>query len=44
MKLYTANKSYSSWSLRPWILMREKGIAFEEIVNPFSDHGDMSPN
>ena len=30
MKLYIANKNYSSWSLRPWLLLRELGIAFEE--------------
>lgn len=29
-RLFIANKNYSSWSLRPWILMRELGIAFEE--------------
>jgi glutathione S-transferase len=28
--LYIANKNYSSWSLRPWALMRERGIPFEE--------------
>lgn len=33
--LYIANKNYSSWSLRPWILMRELGIAFEERLVPF---------
>jgi len=31
MQLYIGNKNYSSWSLRPWLLMRETGIAFEEI-------------
>lgn len=36
MKLYIANKNYSSWSLRPWILMRVKGIEFEEITHSFS--------
>jgi glutathione S-transferase len=30
MKLYIANKNYSSWSLRPWLLMRAMGIDFEE--------------
>ncbi len=31
MKLVIGNKNYSSWSLRPWLLMRHAGIAFEEI-------------
>lgn len=31
MQLYIGNKNYSSWSLRPWLLMRHAGIAFEEI-------------
>jgi glutathione S-transferase len=35
--LYIANKNYSSWSLRPWLLMRELGIAFEEILVPFAE-------
>jgi glutathione S-transferase len=29
-QLYIANKNYSSWSLRPWVLLRELAIAFEE--------------
>lgn len=33
--LYIANKNYSSWSLRPWLLMTELGIAFEERFVPF---------
>jgi glutathione S-transferase len=33
-ELYIANKNYSSWSLRPWVLMRELGIPFtEHLVN-----------
>lgn len=35
MKLYLGNKTYSSWSFRPWIGMRHAGIAFEEEVIPF---------
>jgi glutathione S-transferase len=31
MKLYVGNKNYSSWSMRPWVLMTESGIPFEEI-------------
>lgn len=33
--LYIANKNYSSWSLRPWILLTELGIPFEEKLTPF---------
>ena len=33
--LYIANKNYSSWSLRPWILLTELGIPFEEKLKPF---------
>ena len=32
MRLFIGNKVYSSWSLRPWIVMRAHGIAFEEHV------------
>jgi glutathione S-transferase len=30
LKLYFGNKNYSSWSMRPWVLMKQAGIAFEE--------------
>jgi glutathione S-transferase len=33
--LHIANKNYSSWSLRPWLLMRELRIPFTEHVVPF---------
>ncbi|MHA6205900.1 glutathione S-transferase family protein [Dyella soli] len=33
--LYIANKNYSSWSLRPWLLLSELGIAFEEKAVAF---------
>jgi len=33
--LVTANRNYSSWSLRPWVLMRALGIAFEDRIEPF---------
>jgi len=33
--LYIANKNYSSWSLRPWVLMRELKIRFKEHLMPF---------
>lgn len=31
LKLYIGNKNYSSWSMRPWVLLKQSGIAFEEI-------------
>ena len=34
MKLIIANKAYSSWSFRPWLLMRVCEIAFDEVVIP----------
>jgi glutathione S-transferase len=34
MRLVIGNKVYSSWSLRPWIVMTAFGIPFEEIVVP----------
>ena len=34
-ELIIANKNYSSWSMRPWVLMRALGIAFTERLLPF---------
>jgi glutathione S-transferase len=31
MKLYIGNKNYSSWSMRPWVLLTQAGIPFEEV-------------
>jgi len=39
MKLHIANKNYSSWSLRPWVLMKTLGLPFEESVHPFPLNG-----
>ena len=33
--LHIGNKNYSSWSLRPWVLMSELGIAFREELHVF---------
>ena len=30
LTLYIGNKNYSSWSMRPWVLLKQAGIAFEE--------------
>ena len=35
MKLYIGNKNYSSWSMRPWVLLTQLGIAFEEVMVRF---------
>ena len=35
--LYIANKNYSSWSLRPWILMRALALPFREQVVPLEE-------
>lgn len=42
LTLHIANKNYSSWSLRPWILMRELGIAFEERMHVFGQGEDFT--
>jgi len=34
--LITANRNYSSWSLRPWVLMKALGIAFTDRLEPFT--------
>ena len=34
IKLFIANTAYSSWSLRPWILLATFGIPFEEVLIP----------
>ena len=35
MQLYIGNKNYSSWSMRPWVLMTQAGIPFDEVVLRF---------
>ena len=31
LQLVIGNKNYSSWSMRPWVLMKQAGIPFEEV-------------
>ena len=31
LTLVIGNKNYSSWSLRPWIYLKQQGIAFDEV-------------
>jgi glutathione S-transferase len=37
MKLLVGNKNYSSWSLRPWLLLSHLEIPFDEEVLSFND-------
>jgi glutathione S-transferase len=34
--LITANRNYSSWSLRPWLLMTMLDVSFEDRLEPFT--------
>ncbi len=40
--LVLANKNYSSWSMRGWLVMEQTGQAFDEIVVPL-DRPDTAP-
>lgn len=44
MRLFIGNKNYSSWSLRPWLLMSELGLNFEEVLVPFGSDAWRSVN
>ncbi|MDO4642064.1 MAG: glutathione S-transferase [Neisseria sp.] len=37
MRLHIANKERSSWSLRPWLMLKMAGIEFEEELHLFLD-------
>jgi len=39
LTLYVGNKNYSSWSLRPWLALKQAGIAFDEVVIPLYETG-----
>ena len=39
MQLVIGNKNYSSWSMRPWVALREARIPFEEVQLTFGDDG-----
>jgi glutathione S-transferase len=50
LTLVIANKNYSSWSMRPWVLLRARGIPFEERMLKFESRewrahiGRLSPS
>lgn len=35
LRLVIANKNYSSWSMRPYVVLREAGATFDEVMVPF---------
>jgi glutathione S-transferase len=35
--LYIGNKNYSSWSLRGWLILKESGLAFDEVLIPLHE-------
>ncbi len=43
MKLIIANKTYSSWSMRPWLVLKHFDINFDEVLIPFGETFD-DPN
>ena len=42
LKLLNGNKNYSSWSMRPWVLLRQFDIPFEELMLRFDGFGPES--
>lgn len=42
LKLVIGNKNYSSWSLRAWLMLRQSGIAFEEVPVRFDSFDEDS--
>jgi len=37
LTLYIGNKNYSSWSLRGWLVVKESGLAFDEVLIPLDE-------
>jgi len=42
MKLAIGDKNYSSWSMRPWVLLTHFGIAFDEVLIELDEPGTKS--
>jgi glutathione S-transferase len=42
-RIYIGNKNYSSWSLRGWLMLKQTGAAFEEVVIPLGPIGTRTP-
>ena len=39
LTIYLGNKNYSSWSLRPWLVLKRTTVAFDEVVIPLYQSG-----
>ena len=37
--IYIGNKNYSSWSLRGWLMLKQSGASFEEVLIPLHETG-----
>jgi glutathione S-transferase len=37
--LYIGNKNYASWSLRAWLMLKQTGVEFDEVVIPLYEPG-----
>ena len=35
LQLHIGNKNYSSWSMRPWVLLQHFGLPFQEVMHRF---------
>jgi glutathione S-transferase len=35
--IYIGNKNYSSWSLRGWLMLKQSGVKFDEVVVPLRE-------
>jgi glutathione S-transferase len=35
--IYLGNKNYSSWSMRPWLALKQTGAEFDEVVIPLDE-------
>jgi glutathione S-transferase len=43
LTLYIGNKTYSSWSLRAWLMLKHVGTPFKEVVVPLDSPGKHTP-
>jgi glutathione S-transferase len=39
LAIYLGNKNYSSWSLRPWLVLKHTTVTFDEVVIPLYQSG-----